>query len=304
MGVGMSGKFALTGVVLSLVAMSLLGPASAGARATLPPRSQPVAELELRGSGGYSVSIVGNRRTVGLLAIKGLDGIASYETRGRVTPRGVRARFGGLGKVAVEFRPSGRVKRKRPPRGCRGGVRKTFPGVFVGTIRFRGERGYTRASARRAKGSMEIRPAWRCKGRRGAEGEAGGPSFPDLGPGVTTTLQASSTRGRLAFVAAAWRPPEERGLTVFFATATERRGGMVVERGATAIGPERGFVFDAGLGTATVSPPRPFRGTAMLTTEPGGTTSWSGSLKVDLPGRKGVALATPTFTASLSQPSG
>ncbi|MEX2448479.1 MAG: hypothetical protein WD404_07025, partial [Solirubrobacterales bacterium] len=199
----MRGKFALTGVVLSLLASGLAGPASAGAKATLPPRSQPVAELELKGSGGYSLTVIGDRRTVALLALKGLGGIASYETRGRVTPDGIRARFGGLGRVAVEFKPSGRIKRKRPPRGCRGAVRKTFPGVFVGTIRFRGEQGYTRGGAQRARGSMELRSAWRCKGPQGNEDEAA-----DLGED-TTSLQATATRERLAFFAAAFKPPQK-----------------------------------------------------------------------------------------------
>lgn len=296
----MRGKFALTGVVLSLLALGLAGPASAGAKVSLPPRSQPVAELELKGSGGYSLTVVGGGRSVGLLAFKGLGAIASYEARGRVTPRGIQASFGGLGRVAAEFRPSGRIKRERPPRGCRGGVRKTYPGLFVGTIRFRGEQGYTRGSVKRARGSMEIGPAWRCKGQGN---EAGGPPLPDL-DGEGTVLEATSTRGRLAFVAAAFRPPEERGLTLFSASSTERRAGMTIERAATVFGPERGFVFDAGLGTATVAPPRPFSGSATLAPAPGGTTAWAGTLKVDLPGRKGVPLATPSFTAGLSPPSG
>lgn len=150
---------------------------------------------------------------------------------------------------------------------------------------------------------MEIQPRWRCKGQRGSENQAGGPSLPGTGPD-STTLQATSTRGRLAFVAAAWRPPEERGLTLFSASATERRGGMIVERAALASGREGSFVFDTGLGTATVAPPRPFSGTATLGANADGTTSWSGSLRVDLPGRKGLALATPSFTAGLSQASG
>jgi hypothetical protein len=122
--------------------------------------------------------------------------------------------------------------------------------------------------------------------------------------GESTALQATSTRGRLAFVAAAYRPPEERGLTLFSASSTERRAGMTIERAAASLGPERTFSFDTGLGTATVSPPRPFSGSATLAPGPGGATAWTGSLKVDLPGRKNVPLATPSFTASLSQPSG
>ena len=37
--------------------------------------------------------------------------------------------------------------------------------------------------------------------------------------------------------------------------------------------------------TATVEPPAPFSGTALYEKKPGGETSWSGDLAVELPGR-------------------
>lgn len=295
----MKGGFAPVGVVALLLASGALAPASAGAKASPPPRSQPVAEFELKGSGGYSLTFVGGGRSVALRATRGLGATVSYETRGRVTPGGIEATFGALGKVVVEFRPSGRVRRKPPPRRCRGTVRKTYPGVFVGAIRFRGEQGYTRARANRVNGSMELRSAWRCKGGRGGKGEARRPQLPDL-DGESAVLQATSTRGRLVFGVVAYRPPEERGITLFAASSTERRTGMTIERTAITFGPDRAFAFDVALGTATASPPRPFGGGATLAPGPGGTTAWTGSLKVDLPGRKNVPLATPSFTANLS----
>lgn len=299
----MSRRFAVVGVVLSLLGSGLAVPAGAGAKPSLPPRSQPVAVFQLKGTGGYSLTFIGKGRAVGLLAVKDSGAVASYETRGRVTPAGIRARFGRLGRVAVEFRPTGRVLHLRPPRGCRGGVRKAFGGVFAGTIRFRGEQGYTRGGAGRARGLMEVGPTWRCKNPQNARGRAAGPSLPELGT-IGTTLGATSTRGRLAFGAAAVKRSGKPSEALFSVSSTERRGGMAIERAAVAFGPKRTFVLDTGLGTATVSPPPPFRGSATLTPAPDGTTHWTGSLEVDLPGRRGVPLATPSFTASLSQPSG
>lgn len=254
-------------------------------------------------SGDYSLAVAGRQRNVTLLAIKGLfEGFAIYEVRGRVTPGGVWASFGKLGKVAVKFRPSGRVRRKHPPRRCKGRARTTVHGVFVGSIRFRGEQGYARVRTRRASGSMQVRPPWRCKKPKSRTGGGDGPPLPDLGLSDIVSLDANATRGRLAFGVFAWRPPEEHGLTLFSASSSERRGRMTIGRAIMATGRERTFVFDIDQGTATVSPPPPFSGTANLSRGPDGTAGWSGSLRVDLPGRRNVSLANTNFTARLYKP--
>jgi hypothetical protein len=69
----------------------------------------------------------------------------------------MKASFGKLGKVSLHFRPSGKVRRVKIPKTClkhRPPVVSARLGTFVGTIKFRGERGYTTVSAHRVKGGI------------------------------------------------------------------------------------------------------------------------------------------------------
>lgn len=286
------------------VCLTLVVPASSlGASKKEAPLRNPVASFAVPASNGYVVGVGGGRGRVSLLAIhRSLEGSVSYEVPARVTGEVVRARFGKLGRIAVRFQPSGRVKHRRPPRGCQGRPKRTIPGVFVGAIRFRGEQGYTRLAIGRAKGKMEESPRWRC--RSADRGDASRAAKASAAEG-TTVLEATSSRNRLAFSAGLVRPSGKREVAVFNATSNERRGKMLIERSALAIGRDRTLAFDEGLTSATVSPPRPFSGSAAFLTNPDGTTSWTGDLRVDFPGAKNRSLVGDTFTARLSrQPAG
>lgn len=76
---------------------------------------------------------------------------------------------------------------------------------------------------------------------------------------------------------------------------------MKIERFVVAVGKERTFMFDPGLTTATISPPKPFSGAGAFQRNPDGTTAWSGSLTVSLTGAPDFALTGPAFTADLAR---
>jgi hypothetical protein len=98
-----------------------------------------------------------------------------------VSPTSVEADFGEVGSVAMRFRPSGRMTHSRRHRGCVGPDRYTIRfGVFTGSIRFRGEGGYTSADVHRVKGRQVTPRLLACRDvfreGLGREGRTGDPA--------------------------------------------------------------------------------------------------------------------------------
>jgi hypothetical protein len=262
--------------------------------------AQSRATFSLSGSNGYSIQLDGSGRSVTLTA-SGNEGSASYTVRGRPSPNSITARFGNRGRIAVKFKQTEGERRRRPPARCKGRPRITRFGVFIGMIRFRGEHGFTEVDADRARGNIYTTPRWKCKRSHGGDKF----TVPNHGPGSEkeTELEASMPDHHLLFSVYSARPPEESATTLFLVQAQENRGSMDVSRAAFALGRERDFKFDeADLASATVQPPSPFAGSATFLRGPNGSTSWTGSLKVSLPGAPSLALAGPRFKARLFEP--
>lgn len=280
---------------MATVILALSAP-TAGARPTLIFGTAPEADFELSGTNGYSIQVGGYGREVSLSVNRGLA-FASYTAHGHVSTERITARLGSRGRISVEFRPSrDLLSRKKPPRGCTGRDKVKRSGVFVGTIRFVGERGYTEVDAIRARGSTVNAYRWKCRPSavRGASGLE-----PSREP--QTVLEAKARDG-IEFAAIAEGPPEERGITWFFAGSHESRGRLEVWRLAFGTGRERTFVFDEAFSSATVTPPKPFEGTGVFLVNPDGSRSWTGSLTVSFPGAEDVALTGSRFKARLTQP--
>lgn len=262
------------------------------------------AEFELRGSRGYAVRVTGAAGRVTLRA-SGPSGQASYEVAGRVTRRRVVARFGRLGRVDVRFRPGGRSRIETPPHRCAGRPRGILWGAFVGVVRFRGERGFTRARAGRATGAVRVNPRWRCRGgekreRRASDGRRPAPAAEIARPVI---LDLIDRRDQLQGGAITIGRGSGVSLTLFAAVLRERRGRMKVTRSALEFGRARDFAFDDSLSKATLRPPSPFAGTGRFERRAGVRAStngsWTGSLSVVLPGTKRISLTAPRFRARL-----
>jgi len=281
---------ALLGAILA----GLLPASATGAVGTATFSSPATSELSVKASNGYVIDVVRFNRQVSLTAYKPQAPFvsASYFVRGRASAKNIDASFGKLGRISVKLRTR-RIRRRPPRRGCTGKVATTRHGVFVGTIRFRGEGGYTTVDTRRARGEASSAVRETCPFfPRNREATASG------GRRHTPELTALFGR-RLGFVASA--PNGSTGLrrALFEAAVGERRGRIEIVRVASAVsGPDR-YVFADNLMSATVRPPKPFEGDATFERLSGGRTSWLGSLSVSFPGREDVRLAGSRFSATL-----
>lgn len=168
------------------------------------------------------------------------------------------------------------------------------PGLFVGSFSFRGEGGYTKASAKRAKG-LSIHSF-----REVCRGPDAGPESANP-PEVTLLASRSDAQQEVAFRASA-RAARGGRIKEFEAVMTEHFPDLTVERVAVGGGGDdtNPFIFDVGAGTANVMPSTPFHGSASLS--PSG--SWSGDLSVSFLGAGEVGLAGPGFKANLGSKRG
>ena len=116
--------------------------------------------LGVKGSNGYWVDLLSfDARHLVLLADRHA-GVGSQSASYIVPQRGpaqsgIHASFGKLGRVSLRFRPSGPPKLGlEPPGNCRGRTSTKQNGRFVGSFRFRGERGFTSVRATSAEGQV------------------------------------------------------------------------------------------------------------------------------------------------------
>jgi hypothetical protein len=274
------------------------------------------AEFTLRASNGYTIMVSGDpgsagRSEVELTATRG-NASAEYTARGTVTRTGLRASFGRLGRVSLNFRPSGKVRRVRVPKTCfkeRPPVVTSWLGTFVGTIRFRGEMGYTAVSAHSAKGGIGDPLANTYRKLECEYRESDAERTREL---KTVGLNASEQSTGIVFAAArafgqlAQLPPQMgpsipgQSRYLFLVFLGEKAEGMLIFRSLAALGPPSTFVFDDALTSASVTPPPPFTGTGRFSRRADGSTTWTGALSVPLPGLGTVRLTEGGFKAELA----
>lgn len=244
--------------------------------------SKPYPQINLKGSNGYKISISEwNPDEVVLVAQKGRKLAAVYRTEGQVKRKLVRAKFGSLGKIDVTFTKKGKTK-KRKPKGCTGTADRIQPGVWKGTIRFKGENGYTKVNVSQAKGGLVRSGGYICGS------PPGGGDEPELYLGAMRTTPKEFVG---LSVSKRYGVPSAR--PVFDAFVDEQKGKVSITRYAWVRGKPNQFTGTLEPPTASVSPPSPFKGSAELADE-----VWSGNLKVKMPGRT-VKLTGPGFTAEV-----
>ena len=270
-----------------LIVAALVGAAalpSTAAAASSPGFKQ--SNLTLEASNGYTLFVSGGAGSKSLLmmATKGRGGTGttvSYTVPGSVTTTRLKGSFDSVGEIDVEFEPR-RTRLSSVGKPCRSSRKQaTTTGAWRGTIRFKGERGYSKVTAKSANGAVITYPPSTCA------------SLPKQ---RTVHLTASSFgAGRQAFTAS------RRGTTTRFSAGTgETRGKVTINRSVSV---DRGtFSFDPGLTSATVAVEAgPFAGRGSYTETGENTGTFTGDLSVAFPGLAGrVPLAGPAFTGTLS----
>ena len=255
-------------------------------------------ELHLKGTNGYSIRIAGGKSGYIYVDAEKKPMAASYLVADRSKDSGIRARLPGVGGVSVRFRPKGKPDEVPLPDNCKGRGNLIQHGVFVGRIHLHGERGYTDVDAQRAKGKVVHSFKKVC------DNDSSGIDF--AGDSKLTLLSASTRRGRGnlsldAFQVTSRQVPGLNGTSVMASLFT-KRGPMLTTKsafssaglGALQLGEPAG-----SLQSATLSPPGPFTGTATFQRISKTSSTWEGSLSVELPGVGPVSLASPKFSSLL-----
>jgi hypothetical protein len=224
---------------------------------------------------------------------------SAYVARGEVSPTSLRASFGDLGKVEVRFRAAGPVSYSKRGRGCRGADRYTIhAGVFVGTVRFRGEGGYTASDVHRVRGRAVTPASLHCRRPPRFPARSHVPRRIGVGPGKTTRLSAWYHTGPSALY---FEGLLHAGVAHYFAVRMKSADQVAVYRSVYAAGPAATFSFDSALTHASVSPPAPFGGTGTFRHGADGSRSWTGPLSVSFPGEPSVPLTGSVFKLTLSR---
>jgi hypothetical protein len=305
---------------------ALLMPAAAGATA---PREHParrgaktevIESFKAPGTNGFTLNVTlleGKRLFVAAEARAGRQGskevlytLAAPQSAGSDD---IKARIGGLGKIDVHFVAESTKKANPKVPGCTGGESVTETGHFVGQISFRGEQGFTRVGATRAAGSVIKETAPKCKNlptspREEAGAEKKGSEAIAEAEGKEVDLNVVTDHGKVRLGATRTEidaKGKTRTFANFTAVAGRNRGKvqevslvlLLLQKGPTFLSPEPSFPTRA----ATISPPAPFSGTGTFTREAGKSASWTGDLKVELPGFGDVPLAAGGSTASMCQ---
>lgn len=288
----------LLAVVAATLGAALLLAAPAGAARL------SILKFSLRNADGYRITVTASAPTVALTVRRPGDQAETlYIVHGKVTAHSIRADFPRLGQVAVDFqaRPAGHSEGGDD--GCRKG-HILSPGLFRGTIEFRGEDGYTSVHAHRARGRvLDLHHLVACLR------EVLGSRSPDaLTRAIVGPVAAAPTKTR---VLAEWKQPlggvsfgaarVGHDHTEFLAIEAHTRGRLAIAHIATARGGATRLASDPALTFARVEPPAPFAGSAEVRHEPGGGKSWTGDLTASFPGAPDVPLTGPDFKTVLGR---
>lgn len=279
----------------ALVAICALAPI--GASAAGESETGGVGAFALKGTHGYRIFVLAAsqpefRHGEALLLVARANESASYLVPAQVTDTTIDADLGALGQISVMFEPQGPPRALRP--GCEDTAKVPFqPGRWVGEITFVGEEGFTSVQTTSARASIRPYLEIFCPGRIVDEAEEWGPGL----PGARLAAHERSGPQTVNLQAVVDRPGAGLRLS---AAAHERRGRLRVSRGIDVFQPSSGFRFDPLLRFATLKPGGPFSGVGTFRGGAEPAHRWTGSLTVDLPGRRNLRLTGARFEAGMA----
>jgi hypothetical protein len=247
-------------------------------------------ETELGSSNGYSISIwarLGGE--VGLTAKKGRIVTDYYVRNARVDANRVQAKLPGLGRISVRFHQRGRAHHSPAIAGCDGSRPTVRRGVVRGTIKFTGEREYTKVKTHQAHAETEEWARQRCR--------YGGRHHH---PRWTNRFQAwGGESPRVGFSAEKLRPGAiQGGRVVFRASTASSHRSIYISRRATVVAPTSTFLIpepDTYPEHLILTPPAPFVGSGTFARNPESVFTWEGDLSIQFPGIDPLPLAGTSF---------
>jgi hypothetical protein len=287
------GRWSKIAVFVTVIA-AILSSFVAGAAAEGEAETGAFGAFRLKGTNGYSMLVLAFSKPqfkhgeVIVVAADG-NGVAIYFAPAKVTATTINADLGRVGKIAVDFEPSGPAERVHAS--CKRGGASTFePGAWVGTIEFEGEEGFTEVHRSRAKAMVS--PFVNAGCGTTSIGELLGSQVPGA-----RLVARSATKRQAIYLQANQNHP---GAPVYLETSIEeRRAGLVVSREVSGYYLPGAFEFVPSLGSAALNPPAPFAGYASFHRNAKPANRLTGNLTVDFPGRADVPLAGGRFKATL-----
>jgi hypothetical protein len=281
-----------TAIVLLLVAAT--APAASPETGTI-----VNVELGLKAGNGLRAQLETSDDETVTLELRRKDHLVSYEVQGKVTEEGLKVRFGHLGLIDVAFTPTRTLSSTEPSEGCAGEPRTLREGTFTGTIDFTGERNYVRIKASQVEGSMSVISQWQCA-------EEPTPLAHTARPLALSSRSEEKAASLLAFgrrcsctFAAGLHFSKGKARSIFYGFKAERREGMEIVRGIIVRAGASAFVFDLAAGTATVRPPRPFRGQATLKRGLGDHPLWRSTIRMPFLGAASINPQGPDLFVDL-----
>jgi hypothetical protein len=210
---------------------------------------------------------------------------AAYKAPAKVTATSFEADLGGLGRIDVDYHPTGQTWTRRGT--CDAPVTYAV-GYYEGTIEFHGEGGYTDGSATKVEGTVPDQPC----GFIGVS--TGGRS-----PGASLN---ASVFGETGLYFRAYKN-NLKGPAVFAAEILEASGDVGIVRVVKATGAPGAFTYGSTghkAARAAVKPPAPFSGSATFSRRGHSKVRWKGDLAVDFLGHPQVRLTGPGAHVLLS----
>jgi hypothetical protein len=256
-------------------------------------------ELGLKASNGLRVQLETTDDETVTLELRRKDHLVSYEVQGKVTKEGLKVRFGRLGLIDVAFMPTRTLSSTEPSEGCTGEPRTLREGTFTGTFDFAGERSYVRIKASQVEGSMSVISQWQCP-------EVPTPFTRTARPLALSSRSEEKAASLLTFgrrcsctFAAGLHFSKGKARSIFYGFKVERREGMEIVRAIVGRAGGSAFVVDLVAGTATVRPPRPFRGGATLKGGFGDRPLWRSTIRMPFLGAASINPQGPDLFVDL-----
>lgn len=256
--------------------------------------------IELPESKGWEMSLLAyDHHQVYLRAQRGFASV-TYRAPGRVSSQRVEADFGSLGRIDLKLNLQARGTGVPRLHGrCTGRSPYELVGRFDGTVDFPGEPNVAGVTADRGKATILRTFQHICQPLvRGGKNPLGF-KFDVFGA-------HSHEKGRTtAFEAVGVDIESELLLGVVGASLYEHMGEVAIARKIAGLAFERELRFSkpgAKPEQVWVDPPAPFSGKASYRKTAGEPARWSGDLRVRVPGGGLVALAGPSFNATLCRP--